>query len=316
MSQWSEEEREPAPRDWDALKKNALIGAGCAGVVIAWMMFARPGDEASSTRGFNLGSEGGSSSGAPGRPFAERPKTSLDMVSSKIGDGPASVTPNVLPGSAASDPAAAASPSVESGPPPPAAAVPASAPAAMPPAAAASAADEAKALASAGIPTDANGLSNLGAKEGMLSSLAAKLLDHPKILAAVFNNKRVVDAFMSRAGVKENCESGGALKSYLSDPGSGGMTKVFPVIQQALSRPSTSSALVSVLAGTEMAKRVGDCPSLKALSNDSTAIASIAMANPKALGLLMDPRGMAAVASNPQAAGVLAGVQAKMGGAN
>ena len=77
------------------------------------------------------------------------------------------------------------------------------------------------------MPTDAKGLRNLGAKEGLLSALAAKMLDHPKIMAAIFNNKQVVDAFMSRARVKENCESGGALKSYLSDPSSGGMTTVF-----------------------------------------------------------------------------------------
>jgi hypothetical protein len=149
----------------------------------------------------------------------------------------------------------------------------------------------------------------------MLSSLAAKMLDHPKILAAVFNNKMVVDAFMSRARAKENCENAGALKTYLSDPNSGGMSKVFPVIQQALSRPDNASSLVSALAGTEMVKRVSACPSLKALSEDSTAITSIAMANPKALGLVMDPRGAAALASNPQAAAALAGVTAKIGGA-
>jgi hypothetical protein len=311
MSEWNEEKEEPAPRDWDDLRNKALIGGGCALAVIAWMMFARPGEEASSTRGFNIGSEGGAPSGAPGRPFAARPKTSLDMVSSAIGDGPPGVTAGIYAGTMANQAAE----------PPPAAPAPAAASAAPPPAAPpapapASAADEAKELASAGIPTDAKGLANLGAKEGMLSSLAAKLLDHPKVLAAIFNNKTVVDAFMSRKRAKENCESGGALKSYLSDPNSGGMTKVFPVIQQAMSRPGTASALVSALADTEMVKRVSACPSLQALSSDTTAVTSIAMANPKALGMLMDPRGMAALASNPKAAGVLSGLQSKMGGSN
>ncbi|MCR4296119.1 MAG: hypothetical protein NUW21_11345, partial [Elusimicrobia bacterium] len=223
---------------------------------------------------------------------------------SKIGDGPPGVTSSLYR-QGASTPEAAASP-------PPADAPPAGAPPAG--AAPANPADEAKDLAKAGIPTDAKGLSNLGAKEGMLSSLAAKLLDHPRIMAAVFNNKTVVNAFMSRARVKENCESGGALKSYLSDPASGGMTKVVPVIQRALSRPQTSSALVSALAGTEMAKRLGACPSLKQVADDPTAIASIAMANPKALGLLMDPRSAAALAANPQAASALAVVTSKLGG--
>lgn len=313
MSEWHEENPEPAPRDWDDLRNKVLIGAGCALVVIAWMMFARPGEEASSTRGFNMGSEGGASSGAPGRPFAERPKTSLDMVSSKIGDGPAGVTSGLYAGTlenqAAAGPPPEAPAPTENAAAPPAAAAPA-APAPV------SAEDEAKDLASAGIPTDAKGLSNLGAKDGMLTALAAKLLDHPKILAAIFNNKTVVNAFMSREGVKKNCESGAALKSYLSDSKSSDMAQVFPVIQQALSRPSTSSALVSALSGTEMVKRLTACPSGEALLKDPSAVTSIAMSNPKMLGMMMDPRGMAALAAEPKAAGVLAGLQSKMGGAN
>jgi len=314
MSEWREERAESVPWDWDGIKLKALIGFGCVAAVVAWMMFASPGEEAASSRGFNMGAVGSAPSGAPGRPFESRPKTSLEMVSAKIGDGPAGVTSSLYrqspPADASVSPAAAASQGRSDAPTPPAAPAPAGTTAAMPPAQ-----DEAKELASAGIPTDARGLQNLGAKEGMLSSLAAKMLDHPKILAAVFNNKMVVDAFMSRARVRENCENGGALKNYLSDPKSGGMTKVFPVIEKALSRPDNASSLVSALAGTEMVKRLSDCPSLKQVGNDSSAIVSIAMANPKALGLVMDPRGVAALSANPQAAAALAGVTSKLGGA-
>lgn len=311
MSEWREERAQSAPWDWDGIKLKALIGFGCVAAVVAWMMFASPGEEAASSRGFNMGAVGSAPSGAPGRPFESRPRTSLEMVSAKIGDGPAGVTSSLYRQTPPSD--ASVSPAAAASQPPSAAPAPApAAPAAAPPA---SAADEAKELASAGIPTDARGLQNLGAKEGMLSSLAAKMLDHPKILAAVFNNKMVVDAFMSRARVRENCENGGALKNYLSDPKSGGMTKVFPVIEKALSRPDNASSLVSALAGTEMVKRLSDCPSLKQVGNDSSAIVSIAMANPKALGLVMDPRGVAALSANPQAAAALAGVTSKLGGA-
>lgn len=305
MSDWREQ-KESEPWDWDVIKRMALAGAGCGAAVIAWMMFASPGEQAASSRGFDMGSAGGSPSSGARRPFAERPKTSLDMVSSKIGDGPPGVTSSLY---------RQVAPAPEEASPPAAPAPPAaSPPAADAPAPAVSAEEEAKDLAKAGIPTDAKGLSNLGAKEGMLSSLAAKMLDHPRILAAVFNNKTVVNAFMSRARVKENCESGGALKSYLSDPASGGMTKVAPVIQQALSKPAASSALVSALAGTEMAKRLGACPSVKQVVDDPTAIASIAMSNPKALSLLMDPRSAAALAANPQAASAFAVVTSKLGG--
>lgn len=315
MSEW-DDEPDRGYREAGNLKRNALIGAVAAGAVIVWMVFARPGDEAPSTHGFDMGFASGGPS--TGRAFEARPKTSLDMVSAKIGEAPAGLKLDYLPGSQdpqetqeSINPTATASRSVSTGPTSPVAPAPGRDPATM--AAPVSAADEAKTLAGAGIPTDARGLANLGAREGMLSSLAAKLLDHPKVLAAVFNNKTVVNAFMARKGVQENCQSGGALKSYLSDPGSGGMTKVFPVIQQALGG-SNASGLVSALSGTEMAKALGGCPSIKELGNDSSAITSIAMANPKAMSLLMDPRGMGAVASNPQAAGALAGLQSKLGG--
>ena len=287
------------PWSWGDPKLSALIGAGCAVLVIAWVMFARPGEEAASSRGFNLGGAG--SAPRSGRPFASRtPQTSLDMVSSAIGDGPAGVTPNSMLVPGASQPVADA-------PPPEAQAPSREAPAAPP-------ADEAKDLAAAGVSTDPRELNALGAKPGLLSALAAKMLNHPKVLAAVFNNKKVVDAFMSRGLVKKNCESGDALKSYLSDSKSAGMTKVFPVIQQALDSPGTASGLVSALAGTEMVKRLSACPSAQELTNDPTAVVTIAMANPKALGLLMDPRGAAALAANPKAASLLSGLQSKAGG--
>lgn len=312
MSEWELEKDEP-PRDWSDLRNKILIGLGCTAAVIAWMVFSRPSDERPSARGFDMGS----ASGAPssGRPFAERPKTGLDMVSANIGSGPAGVDPGiyrgVLGGPAAEASKAAASPPPSGAPAPPAAAPPAAnAPAPAPP----SPQEEAKDLAQAGIPTDAKGLAGLGAKEGMLSALAGRMLDHPNVLRAIFNNKTVVDAFMARPRAKENCENAGALKGYLSDPKSGGMTNVFPVIQKALSSGAASS-LVGALADTEMVKRVSACPSLKTLSNDSSAITSIAMGNPQALSLLMDPRGAAALASNPQAAAALAGVQSKLGGA-
>ena len=311
MSEWNDDEGAKSPRDWGALKQGAIIGVGCSLAVIAWMVFARPSEEAASTRGFNMSADGGGPSNASSRTFAARPKTSLDMVSAQIGDGPPGVTAGIYAGTLTNQAEMAASTATAAPLPPASAAPKAAAPPAQAPA---SAADEAKDLAAAGVPTDANGLNNLGAKEGLLSALAAKMLDHPKILAAIFNNKTVVDAFMSRGRVKENCQSGAALKTYLSDPNSGGMTKVVPVIQQALSNQATSSALVSALAGTEMVKRLSACPSAQALSNDSTAVMSIAISNPKAFGVLMDPRGMAALASDPKAAGVLAGLQSKAGG--
>src|SRR4051812_34813060 len=107
MSEWDEDEA-AAPRDWGALKQRAAIGAGCAALVIGWMMYARPGDEASSSRGFNLGAGSVSAGGSGGKLFAARAPTSLDMVSAKIGAGPAGVTAGIYAGTAPEDPPAAA----------------------------------------------------------------------------------------------------------------------------------------------------------------------------------------------------------------
>lgn len=306
MSDW--DEREPKKSDWGDLRVKALAGAGCGLVVLGWMLYARPGEEAPSARGFDLGAAAVSGRSGAGRVFAAREaKTGLDMVSSQIGSGPASVVAGSFPGAVPEREAASAPERREEAAPPAAE----ENRAAAPPAPADPAAEDQAALASAGIPTDAKGLDRLGGQKGLLSALAVKMLDHPKVLAAVFNNKRVVDAFMSREISRRNCQSGDALKSYLSDSNSAGMTKVFPVIQAALSRPATASAL----AGTEMARRVMDCPSVRALSSDPSAITAVAMSNTKALGLLTDPRVATALASNPQASGLLSGLQSKMGGA-
>ena len=236
------------------------------------------------------------------RPFAVRgQQTSLDMVSSKTGAGPTGVKPGIFPGSAGvdlrqtvpvDDPAtnqAAAS---------------------VPQPTTPVKQEGLAALASAGIPTGAKELNRLGAQQGLLSSMAEKLLDHPNVLKAIFNNKMVVDAFMNRDVSRKNCANGAALKSYLSDANSAGMQKVFPVIQAALSRPDTAVAL----AGTEMAKRVMSCPSIEQVSNDSGTMMSITMSNPKVLNILSDPRTAMALASSPQAASLLSGAQSKMGG--
>ena len=289
-------------QDRDDLKNKLLVGAGCAILIIAWMVFGGPREEGLSQGGFNLASEVAVPRRGAALPSPPRtPQTSFDMVRPAFGDGPSGVIPEGQADVEAAAPPAAPGPAPTPAGPAPTAPVDASV---------GSAAAEAKDLASAGIPTDDKGLSRLGAKEGLLSALAGKMLDHPSVLKAIFNNKMVVDAFMSRDISKRNCESGDALKSYLSDPNSGGMAKVFPVIQQALSRPAAAAAL----AGTEMAKRVMDCPSISALTKDPGAVMSIAMSNSKALGVLTDPRMATALASNPRASGMLAGVQSSMGG--
>jgi hypothetical protein len=155
-----------------------------------------------------------------------------------------------------------------------------------------------------------SGLTQLGAKKGLLSAVVKKMMDHPRVLKAVLDNKLVVDALMSRDTSKRNCSDPNALKSVLSDPNSGPQQNLMPLLQQALSRPESASAMLS----SRLGQTLMDCPSTKAVTSDPSLILSVAMSNPKALQLVSDPRVASALASNPQASGMLGQVQSGLGG--
>lgn len=320
--EWDDEEAvEPEERDWDTVKKGAAGAAFLTLLVVGWLIAARPADERLSTAGFMVGA-GGPVTPASKALFERRKDTGLDNVyigamgeapSAQALGGVARIANAAEPSRPATEPIGeGVSPpdSVEKGP------KVGGAGAGIPGGAGATStnldptkADE-KELAAAGVPSSPGGLTNLGAQPGLLSSLAAKMLDHPKVLRAVFDNKLVVDAFMSRDVSRRNCSSGSELTKYMSDPNSAGMRGVFPVLQQALSKPEAAGAL----AGTEMASRLMDCPSIKQVSSDSAALSQIAAANPKALSVLTDPRTMMALASNSRATAMLSGATAALGG--
>lgn len=278
---------QPDEEDWRDIRRGFLAGAAAGSVVVLWMWLAHPGEETISSRGFDMSAA--FSSSAPDRPagriFAQRGQ----------GEVPAAVRHESLSVSSAPSsplPVSGAAPVVVSPAPAAAAAAP-EAPASDP-----------QELAKAGLPTDARGLTGLGAQKGLLSAVVEKFLDHPAVLKAVFDNKLVVEAFMSRDVSKRNCADAGALTSYLANPSSAGMTKVFPVLQAVLSHPDAAASL----AGTEMSRRLTDCPSVKALSSDKAAVGTIAMSNPQAVVFLADPRLVQALASNPQAASLIGGI--------
>lgn len=279
-----------------------LIGAAAVSMIGIWIWLSYPGDEAISSRGFDMGT------GGPALARQDHPAGASPAAAPR-GDILAMIRREALPGSVdLSSSGPSADPGLLSKATPPVAAG-AAAPRSIPPAPPEA---DRRALAAAGIATDAKGLSNLGAQKGLLSAVTAKLIDHPSILRAIFNNKLVVDAFMSRDISRRNCSDSGALKSYLSDPNSAGMTKVFPVLQAVLANPMTAATL----AGTDMAKRLTECPSVQAMSKDPTILLSAAVSNPKALQLLADPRLAQSLAANAQASSLLSGVTASMGGAS
>ncbi len=300
MSEWGEEERESAPTNWAAIKKNTMIGAVCVGVVIAWMMFARPGEEATTSRGFNLGSDGGSLSGASGRPFAERPKTSLDMVSSVIGDGPPGVDPGIYrQGPPVATAAAVGRQAVPESPAPAPAPTSAAAPAGTAAAAALSPADDA-AAGRLGVPKNPKDLAQLGMDAGIFKSLFTNLAGHPRIVGYLLNNRYVVDGYMSRESSKRVFGSPDGMKQYLSDTANPhGVSQSLPLFMAFL---KANPDLAGVVANSALAAKIYDTPGFKGFVNDP---AGSMAANPAILGLLTNPQVISGLGSNSQSAQAL-----------
>ena len=286
----------------DRTKVAFAAGAGLGLLVLGWMMFARSGEEGVSSSGF---SEGGAA--VASTPFSRdrRGQTGLAMVHPSDAAAPASVRLDSTPG--ASPYAAGASDAGAAGSNAPAAPAPAAATAAGAAAAAGSpAAVDPKEMAAAGLPTDAAGLKKMGGDSGMMTDAIARLIDHPRILKALFDNKLLVGALMDGDSAKRNCNDAGALQSALSSPGAGSYTgQMMGLVSSVLSRPDT----VAALAGSEMGSRLLSCPSVHALASNPSGLMAIATANPQALQMVTDPRVAQALATIPQGPSLLGGVE-------
>jgi len=138
----------------------------------------------------------------------------------------------------------------------------------------------------------------LGAKKGLLSKLAERMIKHPKVVEALFNNKLVVDAFMSRSTVKKNCGSTQALNNLLTGSSSAGMRdEKLGLVKTFLGSPASARAF----AGSRMAKAVMGCPSMKGLMNDTGSMGRIVAANPGYMELMNNPVLTQSLAENPAA---------------
>lgn len=273
----------------------AVVVAATAAVVSVWLILSSPeANTLSGMRAFDLG--GGLAVARQSRGVERRTGTGLDMVKVVFSAPPAATKPDAdptRPAPALNEGASLTAPAA------PLAARPAE-PAPVTPAE----------LAAAGLPVTPAGFAKLGSQKGLLSAAVAKLLDHPRVLKAVLDNRLVVDGLMGRDVSRRNCSDAGALRAELSDSKSSRMTTLLPLIQQALSKPAAATAMLT----SELGSRLMACPSLKSLSSDPSSLMSVAMANPKALGLVTDPRVAQALSANPQAAGMFGKVQAGLGG--
>lgn len=298
---WRNPDQQEDKADPVFLKLSFAIGALLGLLVLGWMRFARADEErVVSSSGFSEGGAGLASS-----PFSANPgaRTGLSLVSRSDAPPPSSVRLDSTPGVS---PYAAPAPAQTAGA---VAAAPAQAPAAPAP----SSPVDPKEMAAAGLPTDAAGLQRFGSNNRMMTDAIARLIDHPRILKALFDNKLVVSALMDRETSRRNCSDASALQSALSSPDAGQAMNAFSsLFSSVLSRPDTAAAL----AGSEMGSRLLSCPSVHALASSPAGLMGIVTSNPQALTMVSDPRIAQALSSLPQGPALLGGVQSSWAAAN
>lgn len=298
MSDW----RKPSEADPRRVKTAiaAAVVVACVALLLWWIHLARSEDETVSSNGFR------DSGGPSGSPFSPERRSQTGLAFVRLGDvagSPSSVKPEASASSAAV--VSASAPSA----PGLAAQVPGASPASAVPGAAGAPPDP-KEMAAHGVPTDAAGLKKLGSDSALLTGAISKLLDHPRILKALLDNKLVVNALMDREDSKRNCSDAGALQSALSTPGATAYEKqMSPLISAALARPDA----IVAMAGSEMGSRLMACPSVQGLARNTSGLMAIAAANPTAVSMVTDPRVVQAMTLTTAGTSLLGNVQSSVG---
>lgn len=285
------------------MRRPLQVLAGFLLLSAIFLFLTRPETESLSWKGFDMDA----GRRAPSRPLSALPSASSlnSGLSGQMISAPGGVTvPKELAAAGAGEALAQAR---QTEAPPPAQRQAPAAPLPPPPAPEATP-DEAKA---AGLPVGASALARAGAVKGLLAPMADKLLEHPKLLRYLANNKVFVDAYFSREKSKRNCGDSKALTSYLSDASApGGVSEQIGLLNKLLAHPAAAGAV----ADTEFARRVTSCPSLNALANDRGALTMLAVQSPQLLTMVTNPAALQALSSNPGAHDMLMKMQSSLGG--
>ncbi|MDO8806186.1 MAG: hypothetical protein Q7R35_17355 [Elusimicrobiota bacterium] len=140
-----------------------------------------------------------------------------------------------------------------------------------------------------------------GYKKGYLSYAVEKVMNNPKAVGALMNNKYVVEGFMSRGTVKSATGSAQGLANYLKSDGPSNFMNN-PVVKAALNNP----ALVSAVAGSGMVSAMLNTPAAKALMNDPAALSDLINNNPQLMALAMqNPQTLSTLMANPEVSGLV-----------
>ena len=154
---------------------------------------------------------------------------------------------------------------------------------------------------------DENGTKKLAESGTLLTRAVEKLLDHPKLVGFLLNNKTLAKGFMKTGLTPKLCKDPKALASWMADTKSSeGVGMYMKTFQKALQKPETAGAIV----GSELAKTVFDeCGAVNTLTHDPSLVKEVAIGNPGFFMMLGDPALAGALAANPQAMAAVGDMQ-------
>jgi hypothetical protein len=130
-----------------------------------------------------------------------------------------------------------------------------------------------------GFSTAAASLAALGKDRGALLSGLGRLAGHPAALSAIFNNDKVVSAFMKRQDMQDVCR----------DP-----EKMKPMLLYVLSSPAARNWVsdpesIKALTGSKLGLQLQGCPGFKALEGQPRALAALTKGNAVATSVITNP---------------------------
>ena len=138
-----------------------------------------------------------------------------------------------------------------------------------------------------------------GYTKGYLSYAMGKVINSPKAVSAILNNKNVISGFMSRGTVQSALGSKEGLANYLKGAGPASFINN-PMVKAAMSNP----AVVSAVASSGLISAMLDTPAAKELMNDPKALGDLVTNNPELVGMLMSNPNAMGLLSNPEVSGL------------
>jgi len=127
-----------------------------------------------------------------------------------------------------------------------------------------------------GFSTATSSLLALGKDRGVLLSGLGRLAGHPAALSAIFNNDKVVSAFMKRQDMQDVCR----------DP-----EKMKPMLLYVLSSPAARSWVndpesIKAFTGSKLGTQLQACPAFKTLAQQPRSLALLTKDNPAATAVV------------------------------